>query len=111
MPRRRRNAQDDEVVTIPCDFKGCVHQATHHPKVCVPAKGWPIDSHKPSGAVFGMKLCKEHARAFDAQALLLIKTNKEIFVDISLGNMQEPDFTRAFVIAVPIKPVASGSHA
>ncbi len=47
-----------------CEHEGCTHKATHSVTLNIPAKGVPIDLHRPIKMYIGVELCKDHAKAF-----------------------------------------------
>jgi hypothetical protein len=77
------------------------------PKICVPARDWPIDLHQPLSVILNLHCCLAHAKAFDVNEFLDMptpaagKTNKIIFEMMAAGK-QPPDFDRAFVSAVAL---------
>lgn len=90
-----------------CDWQGCDAEATHNPKIMVPATGHAIDTHQPLSAMFTLKCCLEHCKQFDVQGFLNQPspkghhTNKIIFEMLARGRTA-PDFERAFVQPVPM---------
>lgn len=91
-----------------CAYRNCKRDATHHPKICVPATGVPIDLHKPLECIVGVSVCKKHARAFPVQEALKQSipqnptfTMRDVFENLAKGR-RSPDFARAFVQPVGI---------
>lgn len=90
---------------IKCSKDNCEHSATHYPKIMVPAMGWPIELHKPIGAVLSLALCKDHAKEFSAKEFLDMptpmgnETNKILFEYAAKGKIP-PDFDRAYTMAI-----------
>jgi hypothetical protein len=89
-----------------CGDSNCEAEATHMPKICVPATGWPIDQHNPISVVMGLKLCLKHTRAFRAKETLGLKgehtMRKVIEVMAKSYGGVPPDFARAFVQPISI---------
>lgn len=91
-----------------CDYRNCRGEATHHPKICVPAKDVSIEGHKPLECIVGVAVCKKHARRFPVQEILKqpIPQNpsfsmRDMFEALAHGR-RPPDFARAFITTVGI---------
>lgn len=89
---------------IVCSFVGCKCEATHIPKINVPAMGHAIGSHEPIGMCLNLKLCHDHALAFssaDQFSPAAPGAMRDIIKALAAGRAP-PDFARAFTTAVPL---------
>lgn len=85
-----------------CQSTGCTREATHFPKLCVPAIGWPIDAHQPISAVLGVKLCRDHAKAFPPANKQTPEVRKAIEAAARMMRKAPPDFARSFIQPIRI---------
>lgn len=85
-----------------CCKVGCSNRASVAPKVCVPATGWPIGSHKPLEALLGLPLCKDHFEEINSQELVQDEKMRQVFRSAARmnGSPLAPDFKRTFVVPV-----------
>lgn len=91
-----------------CEWHGCEREATHAPKICVPAMGWALETHQPLSVIMGLKFCVEHAQRFDVRGTLAIdepKSMRRVF-EILAGDRCRPDYDRAWVDPIPIESEA-----
>jgi hypothetical protein len=88
-------------VTATCQKRGCEHKGEWAIELHVPAKGWPLDSHKPLTVMCGIPLCRDHAHQDDAGDFFF-DANRAVIADMikSMGFV-EPDFDRAW--STPIR--------
>lgn len=90
-----------------CQWDGCDKEATHHPKVCVPATNKYLPDHAPIPCVVSLQACEEHALQYNVTQFLDAETpngkfkNRDVFILLARGRA-DPDFTRAYVEAIPI---------
>jgi hypothetical protein len=89
---------------VKCAEDTCTLEATHVPKICIPAIGWPIELHQPLSAVMTVPLCLAHARDFRVRETLELRgerTLRRIF-ELMAQSLKKlaPDFDRAFVVPV-----------
>lgn len=91
-----------------CARNGCKREATHYPKVCVPATGFPIEGHQPLDCVVSLPCCIAHARKFDVNVFLNTPhpsnpalNFKSVFQVMAAGRTP-PDFARAWVEPIPL---------
>jgi len=81
-----------------CQRDGCAHAGKWAPKLCVPARDWAIDLHRPLALVMGLRLCRDHVNAMDPQEILGPDLRR-IIEGLAKGK-QPPDFDRAFITAI-----------
>jgi len=53
-----------------CTRDGCAREATHAPRICVPALGHPRREATALKVLAGVKLCRDHAKAFDMMSFI-----------------------------------------
>lgn len=91
-----------------CSETGCSHAATHVPKLCVPAMGWPQDETRALSLMLGAPMCRRHCEAFTPDNLLDVPNEKGATVRNDLipamarltGSRIPPDCDRAWVVPV-----------
>lgn len=85
----------------PCAHTGCGRPATHAPKICVPATGWPIDLHQPLSAILMLKVCRQHvAEAFHPTENFKPGSPLRTVFEVLARGKVPPDFARAFVTPI-----------
>lgn len=90
-----------------CATKECKHGAKFIPRICVPAKGWPIDSHEPLSCMMGIEVCEScfkdmKPEMFFGPALDKIPNNMRKIFEIGADGKCPPDFDRAYIERVSI---------
>ena len=87
-----------------CASDGCQNEATHAPKICVPASGYPQTEKQSLVSIMGIKLCEQHCQEFPAQEQFFSPECRDAWRGIFLmmaraaGSNIPPDFHRAFVV-------------
>lgn len=78
--------------------------ATHYPKIMVPAVGYALETHQPLGAVMSVPLCLECCKKFHVKETLEIDDNNSLrnIFNIASRGKADPDFDRAFVQPIPL---------
>lgn len=89
-----------------CSKTDCEHVATHAPKLCVPAEGATQGEGQRLEMVLNVRLCCDHACAFDVAAMLDLADGALRGALPILARMQgmkgPPDPARAWVVALPL---------
>jgi len=86
-----------------CARIGCKRDATHLPKVCVPATGHPIEGHQPLDCVITLPCCRAHAMQFDIKGFLdnphpsNPNLNFRSMFQLLAAGRTPPDFDRAYI--------------
>lgn len=90
-----------------CATKDCSHGAKYIPKICVPAKGWAIDTHEPLSCLMGIEVCESCFKDMTPDMFFGPEVSKEpnnmrrVF-EIGAAGKCPPDFERAFIERVLI---------
>lgn len=85
-----------------CKHNGCKADARYLPEIKVPATGWPIDTHRPLGMLFGLPVCHRHIKLLQP-ADLMTPELKDAMTKIANGRyLVPPDFDRAYISKVDI---------
>lgn len=89
---------------IVCASEGCSHEATHFPKINVPATGFPAIEARSVGVVLALKLCRDCAATFPSLAQFEPGAPGAIreVIEVMCRGKVPPDFARAFTTAVPL---------
>ncbi len=96
-----------------CSGKDCPYGAKFAPCICVPATGWPMDTHEHLQAIMSLPLCEscfsamtvENFLGMDEKILVNGKNLiRETFKALTTGKMP-PDFDRAYLKRVNINSV------
>lgn len=88
-----------------CSETGCLHIATHAPKICVPATGWPQDEKRALTMILGVRLCLAHCATFRPDQVLDVPNEKGSTLRQVLpilarlnGSTIPPDPDRAWIV-------------
>ncbi len=79
-----------------CMRNNCADDATSALKICVPATGYPIESHQPISIFLGVKICLKHAAEVTAQEWLKDNRMRQMLTMAAAGRAA-PDFDRAWL--------------
>lgn len=87
-----------------CAYETCNNEASHAPKICVPATGCPIGDGSLS-LICGIQLCIEHAREFGYLEMIADERLQNVFAIMARasGSSIPPDFERTFMDLIPIE--------
>lgn len=86
----------------PCNSTGCTAAATAAPRICIPALGFPEESHKPATIVVSLPLCPEHLAEFKKEDILQDALKESFRTRFKEIGKAPPDFDRAYVIGCPL---------
>lgn len=85
-----------------CRHLDCDKEATHYPKICVPAGIVPVEKCPPLTIIVGLDTCLDHAQSFDATDFINRATPdgkakiKSVFTVLSNGR-PPANFMRMYV--------------
>lgn len=86
-----------------CVLGECTFEATHAIMLNVPAKGWPIDIHRPVEVFCGLTLCRDHAARVQRHEFMGDHLKAQVKAAVEArGPGPDPDFARAWISAIPI---------
>lgn len=83
-----------------CFEEGCECLATYLPKVCVPARGYPLEVERSAQCIVQFPMCWKHIQEIKMPEFMTPEL-EEIF-RMMLRNKQPPDFARAWVHHLPL---------
>jgi hypothetical protein len=92
-----------------CSETGCMHLATHAPKICIPATGWPQDEKRALTMILGVKLCLGHVATFTPGQVMDVPNEKGSTLRDILpiltrlnGSTVPPDPDRAWIVPLAL---------
>lgn len=92
-----------------CTETGCLHLATHVPKICIPATGWPQDEKRALTMILGVRLCLGHVATFTTAQVMDVPNEKGSSLRDILpilarlnGSKIPPDPDRAWIVPLSV---------
>lgn len=82
-----------------CQHEHCKRPATHAPKLCIPAQGYPRGTAAPLSCLIALPCCMPHLKQIKPEEFLSDQMKQT--VAILTAGKTPPDYDRAWIEAAP----------